>query len=311
MKLEIARHATPRERTAGATRLRERVRDDPRAGPDQGAKARIAVSALVACLATTSLCAHAAQRCYKAESLKDAYGKSTGKPIEPVCLALEKNLNEFCDEPPMVCKLKIHPRHANELALPQWEPVDLGGSLRLLEELIRTPYASAPDPTAAERVWQTHRPGIEAASKEGRLSVSTAMLDLFQTGTKSRVYSYDLGDCAQKNPFLKASDEHGAWEVALKSPEIWVNLSPSAHNAMARHHYFLASGALGGQVFLFRGKTFTYSMLGFWRQGENPDLPPTNEVRVNQGSNFLLNGKSTIHFRNVCALNYQPARYTK
>lgn len=60
----------------------------------------------------------AAGHCYRAESLKGPYGEPTSEPIEPVCLALERNLNEFCDQPPMVCELKIHPRHARELALP-------------------------------------------------------------------------------------------------------------------------------------------------------------------------------------------------
>ena len=253
----------------------------------------------------------AAGHCYKAESLKGPNGEHTSKPIEPVCLAMERNLNEFCEQPPMVCDLKIHPKHARELALPKWEPVDLGGNFSLVEELIRTPYRSAPDPNAADHVWEGERPGIEAAFKEGRLKVSTAQLDLYQTGTKAKTYRYDLGDCTQKNSYLKLRNDNGNWEVELKTPEVRVNLAPNDYRTMETRYRSLSGAGLGGEVFFFRGQTFSYHMLGFRRKGENPDLPSTNEARVNQGVHFLLNGKPTIDYRNVCELNYQPARHTK
>lgn len=282
-----------------------------RAGPANAASGHTCASALVAFIVCLPAASFAAGACYKAESLKGPYGEPGSKPIEPVCLALEKNLNEFCDEPPMVCKLRIHPIHAHELSLPRWEPVELGGNLSLIEELIRTPYASAPDPNAAQQVWQGLRPDIEAAFQDGRLTVSTAMLDLYQTGTKAKVYRYDLGDCAQKNPYLGASNKNGSWAVKIKTPEISVNLAPIGYKDLEKRYYPLAGSWFGGDVFLFRGKAFSYYMLGFHRQGENPDLPPTNELRVNQGINYILNGKPTIFFRNVCELNYQPARRPK
>lgn len=39
----------------------------------------------------------AARQSYKAESVKGPNGEHTSKPVEPGCLALERNLNEFCD----------------------------------------------------------------------------------------------------------------------------------------------------------------------------------------------------------------------
>lgn len=253
----------------------------------------------------------ASDRCYKAESLKGPNGERTSRPIQPVCLALEKNLNEFCDQPPMVCDLKIHPKHARDLALPKWEPVDLDGSLGLLEDLIRAPYLSARDARAASQVWESARPDIEAAFNERRLKVSTAQLDLYQTGFTAKTYRYDLGDCAQKNPRLEPSNDGGAWRTELAAPEVRVSLAPEEYRAIETRYYMLAHGTIDGQVFFYRGRTFTYYMLGYHRKGVDPSLPPTNEVRVNQGAHFLLNGKPTIDYRQVCELNYEPARNAK
>lgn len=179
----------------------------------------------------------------------------------------------------MVCDLKIHPKHARELALPKWEPVDLGGNLSLLEELIRTPYRNAPDPNAADHVWDGERHGIEAALNEGKLSVSTSRLDICQTGTKAKTYRYDLGDSAQKNSYLKLRNDNGGWEVELKTPEVRVKLAPDDHRDMEKLYYPMFRSGLGGQIFFHRHKTFTYYMFGFRRKGENPDLPSTNEAR--------------------------------
>lgn len=152
---------------------------------------------------------------------------------------------------------------------------------------------------------------MEAALKEGRLKVSTAQLDLYQTGTKANTYRYDLGDCVQKNPYLLPTNDNGAWEVELKTPEIRVSLAPHEYRAMEKRYRLLSHSGLGGEIFFFRGKAYSYHMLGFRRKGENPDLPSTNEARVNQGTHFLLNGKPTADYRDVCELNYQPARHTK
>lgn len=249
--------------------------------------------------------------CYKAQPLGGPFGEPKSNQIEPVCRALERNLNEFCDQPPMVCELKIHPKYARDLSLPIWKPVHLGGDFGLLEELIRAPWQSAPDPNAASKILEEVRPGIEAAFAEGRLKASTSEIDLYQTGTRVKIYRYDLGDCAQKNPFSNGMGNHN-WEVALKSPEIRNYLAPESYSALGLRYYLLPGGSpLAGEVFFFRGKAFTYYMFGFQRKGVNPNLPPINEVRVDQGINFQLNGKPTIFLRNVCELNYQPGRDKK
>lgn len=244
-------------------------------------------------------------RCYKAESLKGPYGEPGTKPIEPVCRALERNLNEFCDEPPMVCDLKIHPEHRAELALPKWTPVELDGSLKFLEDLIRAPWQSSLVYDAATTVWESERPDLEAALIADRLRVSSAPLDLYQTGLMAEVYRYDLGNCAQKNPHLTPTNINDAWDEQLTGPDIQNIPSPNDVRALEKRYQALGHLGLGGQVFLYRGKTFMYYMYGYHRPGTDPSLPPTNEVGVDQGINYLLNDKPTVFFRNVCQLSYK------
>jgi len=252
-----------------------------------------------------------AGRCYKAEPVKGSDGKAIQKLIPPVCRALEANLNEFCDQPPMVCELKIHPRHARELSLPKWEPVDLDGSVSLLEELIRAPWKNSVDPTAGGRIWEDARPDIEGAFNEGRLRVSTARLDLYQTGIKAKTYRYDLGDCRQKNKYLELTNEGGAWEVRLRPAEVHVELGSEEYWALEKLYSPLARSSFASDIFLFRGQPFSYYMFGFTGEGESPDSLPHNEVRVDQGKNYLLRGEPTTFFNNVCHLKYQPTRTTK
>src|SRR5262245_10014521 len=55
----------------------------------------------------TSLSIQAAGHCYVAQPVHDVNGKQL--PIAPVCRSLEANMNEFCDEPPLMCGIKIAP----------------------------------------------------------------------------------------------------------------------------------------------------------------------------------------------------------
>ncbi len=97
---------------------------------------------LAACLVLASLGASTqgmAEDCYLPKPVL-IDGKE--RPNEPVCEVLAKNLNRFCDSPPMVCRLKIHPDFSQDLALPDWKPLAHQTDLRRIEEFIRAPWES-------------------------------------------------------------------------------------------------------------------------------------------------------------------------
>jgi hypothetical protein len=265
-----------------------------------------ALSLVTLCLAP-NVSAHAAGNCYKAEPVKGPDGKPIAKLIEPVCRALEKNLNEFCDEPPLVCSLKIHPKYRRTLALPKWETVELDGGMALVEEFIRAPWKTAHDQQASQRIWDDERPGLEAAFQEGKLRVATSHLDLYQTGKPDKVYMLDLSsDCEQKNSHLTSNDR-SEWAGEFESPKRRVYYAPETIHSLERHFQSLFLTGLYGEIFLFRGKTFTYSIASYWPRYDSQRRVPVIGVFVDQGYHLMHDGE-TISYRNVCQLDYQLGR---
>jgi hypothetical protein len=68
-----------------------------------------------------------ANKCYKLISGKD----------NEMCRLYERNLNRFCNEPPMVCDRKIHPDFAQYFSFPKWEEVDVEKNLHIIEAYIK------------------------------------------------------------------------------------------------------------------------------------------------------------------------------
>lgn len=268
---------------------------------------RVAAMSVVVLCAAFTMPAEATGACYKARPLTGPTGEPITDRIEPVCKALADNLNEFCDEPPMVCHLKIHPKYAKTMALPEWKSVNLRGSLALVERFVRAPWEGLGDPRAPDRIWQEERAESRVALKEGRLRLSTSRLDLYQTGRSDQVYMLDRnGDCEQKlMPQFKSSDRT-TWPEEFISPRRTVQYTPDALTSFKKEFWLFSHGGLNGELFIFEGKTFTYSIASGWPRRERWRPRPVITAVVFQGTNFLLNNRQTIDARPVCELIYQP-----
>jgi hypothetical protein len=247
-------------------------------------------------------------KCYTAVPSRDQGGNDV--PIEPVCRVLEQNLNEFCDEPPLVCGVKIAPEFQADLALPTWTPVDFGGSLDLIESTIRAqwlgfnpqriPGGSPQAAAAADSMWAERKPRLERALEEGRLAVSSAEIDLYQVGSTSSFYRVDPGDCEIDNGGTLQPDRPDYWNRRLVMSGVHVRPTPETLSGLLETFQSLSPEEPNGDVLLFRGQAYTYSM---W--GNNPPANIDNRVIVNLGSNYPTPAGPMLFFRNVCDIKYR------
>jgi len=254
----------------------------------------LCVSLATGC-APTGAQAQITDHCYTALPPKNAAGND--KPIEPVCRVLEQNLNQFCDEPPMVCGLRIAPRFSNELAVPVWDPVDFGGRLSFVEALVRGEIEYLNAGKAATDVWNDFRAGYEEALQAGRLTVLTADLDMYRLGRPLTVYRVDPGDCEKRNSSQLNSREQ--WNAQLASAGVFVYTAPEAVKSLEPQYRFGPTPT--GDVFLYNGRAYFYNM-GVLRPTSTGQ--PYNAVVVNEGSDEAAPDR-LLSISNVCEITYQ------
>jgi hypothetical protein len=217
----------------------------------------VTLASLLYAFALTALAPalHAAGHCYTAEAPDEA----KSNPIEPLCRVLEANLNEFCDQPPPVCGIKITSRYAQELSLPQWTPVDLQGKLDLVESTVRAREETRNNRKAAQVTWNEEGPALVAALKAGRLSVKTTQLDLFNVGKALTVYRIDDGACPGDNRKVLRSRDPGVWDSGFHPWNVQVRPAREAYETLQRK-YVIADAGNMGDVLLFKGKPYRYSL---------------------------------------------------
>lgn len=221
------------------------------------------------------------------------------KPIEPVCRALEENLNEFCDEPPVVCGLLVAPRFAEQITFPAWQPVELDGQLDVVERIFRAQWASIRSESGKEQVWGEFRSVVEPALRNGRLSLSSAELDLYELGKPYRTYRIDTGVCDVRNANLKGPPS-ASWNLPLADAQVFVFLAPEAVEDIEKTYRNRARSEPEGDVFLFEGRPYAYTMFGYRNDGR----PVDNLLIVYKGSNDTIGGRPAIRPTQVCTLKY-------
>ena len=240
--------------------------------------------------------------CYTLQPVKND-GKV--RPIEPVCKAMEKNLNQFCDQPPVACGLKIAPEFRGKIILPHWTPMDHPeGYLGLIEEFIRMPWQEPHIPQQeVETLLQEELTKIEQALTENRLSFSTAELDLYNLGKPQTAYRLDYGDCQIRNPQF-ADRKH--WNRAIQLAAVKIQIAPESAKTLFKQ-YFTVEETIHGNIFIYDGKTYSYLMSGYSNHLE--ELPPAeNSLTINRHERWINpgDGKVSLHLDNICFINYQP-----
>ncbi len=204
-----------------------------------------------------------AKSCYLLEPVFDNE-KGKLRPIEPVCRVLEQNMNQFCDQLPMVSGLKIAPKFQNLLTLPEWTPLDPEANRSLIEAFIRASWADARLMSDAEKDkrWEEERPGIEKAFAEKRIAFSQAQLDLYNLGKNQTVYRLDYG----RENFTLGNIK--SWRKRNTSPII-IQYAPEIIKSLYKYIIQWRVDILG-ELFIYDGKTYSYWMNGEYIPSKSP-----------------------------------------
>ena len=224
------------------------------------------------------------------------------KPNEPVCEVLARNLNRFCDSPPMVCGLEIHPDFQQELALPRWRQLAQQTDLKQVEEFIRAPWMSK---ESGARVWKRESVTIGSAYKMNRLKLAEAAVDIYNLEEKLPAYRLDLGGCERSNPQVKDPKTRGTWGQELNSNDIRIQHVPPVIRRLFKQYFPIGAGTISGDLFIFRGATYAYFMAGY------EDNPLTGEIvnhlRVNRyGRVQVVPNETDLAMDNICLFEYRP-----
>lgn len=241
--------------------------------------------------------------CYVPQPILDSDGNV--KPIEPVCQAMEENLNQFCDQPPMVCELKVAPEFRQQITFPNWTPLDPEKNRELIEEFLRTPWqVESKQYEIEEKIWQEEKPKIENALATKSLSFSKSELDLYNLGKAQAAYRIDYGTCYRDNSHL---NDKNAWGVPLRSAPIKIQYGPEIIGYILKQSFDFVSerSPLLGEVIIYGGKTYSYGMSGY----SKPDSSVSeNWLYINHHASWInpVNNKVTLTMSNTCRFDYRP-----
>lgn len=245
--------------------------------------------------------------CYTLSPIFDNGPSGSIRPIEPVCLALEKNLNRFCDQPPMACGLKIAPEFRDQLSLPAWTPLDPQANRALIEEFIRAPWQVASAKGADNQRWEKERPDVDKALAEKRLTFSQANVDLFNLGRAQPAYRLDYGSCAASNPQFR---DRSKWGGIITPAAVQIHHAPHVIRSIFKQYFPLQHEALN-EIFIYRGQVYDFAMAGTEGAFE-PDadklLAPENRFGVGRHERWVIPGEknAALHISNVCQFIYRP-----
>ena len=240
-------------------------------------------------------------KCYWLEPPKK---NETGKraSIEPICHVMEENLNQFCDQPPMACGLKIAPQFSQQFTLPGWTPIDPEANRTLIEEFLRAPYEGFRKQDA-DAVCAEEQPKLKTAFANKRITFSQARLDLYNLGKVQTVYRLDYGNCQADNPQLKNPSQ---WGWAIRYAKIRTQYSPDIIRPLFQQYFPMDDGYFN-EVFLYEGKAYDYILGG-------PVNPETglgeNQMVVNRHEQKTYKGdkRPVLLINNICIFNYQPTQ---
>lgn len=206
--------------------------------------------------------------CYR--FMPERYNSGVVVNKEPVCEALLRNLNEYCAEPPMVCKFKIHPKYAKQFSQAQWKEIHPTPGIDEIERFIKAPETAIGRPDYAELAWHSYRPSIDSAIQRGSLKVDETYADPLNRGRNVRVLRVRTSQCTAKNFATPESDS----TLMYRPDDSIINLAPEeyAHYTAGGH-----SGFQSGHLFRFNDQTFTFGVGGD-QVGVNRAEPSSREL---------------------------------
>lgn len=238
------------------------------------------------------------RKCYWLEPpIKDDAGKRA--PVELICRVMEQNLNQFCNQPPMVCGLKIAPKFSQQFTLPTWTPLDPEANRTLIEEFLQAPYEVRRN-QYSDAVWAEEQPKLKAAFAKKRITFAQAQLDLYSLGKTQTAYRLDYGNCQADNPQL---NDPARWGEAIHHAEIKTQHAPEVIRQLYRE-YFSVDRHLA-EVFLYEGQVYDFIMHGYISTATGLG---ENHLTVNRHAQKTYKGEiqPALLMNNICIFNYQP-----
>lgn len=221
------------------------------------------------------------------------------KPIEPICQIMEKNLNQYCEQPPMACEIKISPIFNEKVALPNWRPVEESVNLSDFKKSLRTSVKHKKMKMEDEEgLLENLNRNLVVTDAEKKISITMAKLDIYNLGEVKAAYRVDYGNCDAVNPRLTNKVE---WDAVIKSDPVQIQYMPNIMQSLHEKYYFLGGDIIAGDVFLYGGKTYSYYMQGHEASGENWFV-----INRHEGLDIKLQQKPTIKMNNICFFKYHP-----
>ena len=125
--------------------------------------------------------------------------RSDGSVVKPpaVCMAMMKNLNEFCSTAPRICGIPISPG-IPQLSTPKWRLLDAKEDFSLVENLVRGHWLPLKelDPAAYSRVVSEVISRFKVARDAMQLRVEQSTFDFGNGLGVAPTYRVSTGSCA-------------------------------------------------------------------------------------------------------------------
>lgn len=170
-----------------------------------------------------------------------------------VCQAVERNLNYFKREPPMVCEIRISPEQT-ELSEPDWQAIPPGQeALDLFERLVRQNNratqeflrgAGPPLLALTDEYWVKRRPEAAIEIQEGIIRLHRAKFDIDDLSDDEEVIR-----CYAHNPPCGPL----LWKIGSSDPGLHV---VDKNDPLGFNHYFDKLGQDQLIPFFFHGRTY-------------------------------------------------------
>lgn len=197
-----------------------------------------------------------------------------------LCRDLERNLNTFKDEPPMVCGIRINPDF-EDFDVPDWEPMQAKDHVNLLKQLFweQNIHKGGYTPKAVAKEWKKYKFVLAEKISLGTVHLWKAQFDIDHDGKMDAVIKVADDQCNPVDDFYWPTD-----------PNLFV-LVP---NSNSLNPNFSSLRLFRFDAFLRTGRTY----LTAW-EGKSLD---SEDATLYVFETFEVFGK--LGFKQVCQYNY-------
>lgn len=167
-----------------------------------------------------------------------------------LCRDLERNLNTFKDEPPMVCGIRLNPEF-EDFRVPAWEPMRAKDHVGLLKQMYWAKYSGlggyTPEIIAEE--WRKYLPELKQKIERGQVQIAKGHFDIEHDSDKESVVRLrDDGCDAVKYLMAFSPPDPNLFVLSTDGDVLY-----SGYDRMSRN---------SSDTFLYKGRTYLSSWGG-------------------------------------------------